>query len=738
MLPDSGGNPDPTNIVPVVTGSPAASTYWVGPVDLQAGPNGDLFYVDLDAGTVNRLTYGLPSALIHSDVASGTAPLTVHFDGAHSSDPVGGGLTYSWTVPGGTCDSLTSGTPTCAFGVGTWGVMLAVTDSNLAHDTSVPYTITSGDTPPVPVIDTIDGAAPPGQPSGPTPPPALRPAGVPAFWAVGDNITFAGHAADAQDGTEPAANLSWQLVMHHCPSDCHLHFLQTWTGAASGSVAATDHDYPSYLELILTATDAQSLSASTSIYLYPKTATLHIASSPAGLSLTVGDGNTVATPSDVTFIDGGAASLSAAPTVSIVGHSYAFSSWSDAGGIAHTVTARNGDTYTADYVPTVAGGNGFHPVTPVRLLDTRYANGLTGKLVAGTPRTFQITGRGGPSNVPLGATAVTANVTIVNSGAASSVYLGPAEIASPATATINFNKADITAYGSTIAIDPVGGTMSVTYMAASGTTDLVLDVTGYFSPGIGGDTFHALTPIRLLDTRTGNGIAKAKVKANVPITFKLWNRGVPPTAKAVTGNLTVTGSNNGWAVYIGPARVVKPTSSTINFVKGQIRANSLTVPLSATGTLWATFMSGSGSKTDLVFDVTGYYTADLSGYRYVPITPAPYLDTRPNPGIGLTGKFAANTPRTFTVRGIGDVPAFATGVTGIVSVYNQTNNWAVFVGPTEVIKPTTSNLNFVKGNNCSNGVTAALGPTGTLSITYMGGAGNTTNIEFVVTGYFAP
>jgi hypothetical protein len=384
------------------------------------------------------------------------------------------------------------------------------------------------------------------------------------------------------------------------------------------------------------------------------------------------------------------------------------------------------------------GGNGFHPVTPVRLLDTRYANGLTGKLVAGTPRTFQITGRGGPSNVPLGATAVTANVTIVNSGAASSVYLGPAEIASPPTATINFNKGDITAFGSTIAIDPVGGTMSVTYMAASGTTDLVLDVTGYFSPGIGGDTFHALTPIRLLDTRTGNGIAKAKVKANVPITFKLWNRGVPPTAKAVTGNLTVTGSNNGWAVYIGPARVVKPTSSTINFVKGQIRANSLTVPLSATGTLWATFMSGSGSKTDLVFDVTGYYTADLSGYRYVPITPAPYLDTRPNPGIGLTGTFSANTPRTFTVRGIGDVPAFATGVTGIVSVYNQTNNWAVFVGPTEVIKPTTSNLNFVKGNNCSNGVTVALGPTGTLSITYMGGAGNTTNIEFVVTGYFAP
>jgi hypothetical protein len=32
----------------------------------------------------------------------------------------------------------------------------------------------------------------------------------------------------------------------------------------------------------------------------------------------------------------------------------------------------------------------------------------------------------------------------------------------------------------------------------------------------------------------------------------------------------------------------------------------------------------------------------------------------------------------------------------------------------------------------------ALSPSGGLSITYMAGAGNTTNVEFVVTGYFVP
>jgi len=378
----------------------------------------------------------------------------------------------------------------------------------------------------------------------------------------------------------------------------------------------------------------------------------------------------------------------------------------------------------------------YHPVAPVRLLDTRYANGLTGKLVAGTPRTFQITERGGPSNVPAGATAVTANVTVTKAGAASSVYLGPAEVAHPSTATFNFNANDNTASGSTIAIDPVLGTMSVTYMAASGTTDLVLDVTGYFVAGSGGDTFHALTPIRLLDTRTGNGATKAKVKANAPITFKLWNRGVPPTAKAVTGNLTVVNSTIRGAVYIGPDPLKSPTTSTINFAKGQIRANSMTVALSSTGSLSATYLATSGYTIDLVFDVTGYYTADLSGDRYVPITPAAYLDTRPNPGVGLTGKFSANVPRTFAVRGLGDVAADATGVTGIVSVYNQTGTFAIYVGPVATTKPPTSTLNFVVGNNCSNGVTVALADDGSLAITYMGYGTNTTNAEFVVTGYF--
>jgi outer membrane protein assembly factor BamB len=395
-----------------------------------------------------------------------------------------------------------------------------------------------------------------------------------------------------------------------------------------------------------------------------------------------------------------------------------------------TVTATSGDG-TGSATVTV-GGTTYHPLSPVRLLDTRIGNGLSGKFAASVPRTFQITGRGG---VPAGATAVTANVTIVKPSATASVYLGPDPIVSPTTATISFNKADITAYGSTIALDGAGE-MSATYMATIGSTDLLVDVTGFFTADSTGATYHPLTPARLLDTRHANGLS-GKFVAGVPRGFPVWGRGgVPTGATAVTGNLTVVNSTNAWAVYLGPDKIASPGTSTINFAKGQIRANSLTVPLSIAGSLAATFLSSAGNKTDLVFDVTGYYTADLTGARFVPLAAASVLDTQI--GTGLTGKFTASTPRTFGVWGNGGVPNAATGVTGIVSVHSQSGPWAVFVGPLAIATPTTSALNFLKGDNCSNGVTVALSPSGSLSVTYLGSPRSTTNVVFVVTGYFVP
>jgi hypothetical protein len=331
---------------------------------------------------------------------------------------------------------------------------------------------------------------------------------------------------------------------------------------------------------------------------------------------------------------------------------------------------------------------------------------------------------------------VTGNLTVTGPSAGWAVYLGPDPVSSPASSTLNFGAGGTVANGLTVALS-LGGGLSATYISTAGnTTDLVFDVTGYFTPDTSGATYHPMAPARLLDTRSGNGLSVA-LSANTPVTFQVRGRaGIPANAIAVTGNLTVVDETSAWAVYLGPNPVASPTSSTINFTTGDILANGLYVALSPAGTVSATYISTAGNTTDLVFDVTGYFTADTSGSRYVAITPGRLLDTRY--GNGLSGKLSANTPVSFAVSGRGGIPTSANGVTGNVTVVNPSSSWAVFVGPDPSPSPASSTINFNAGDIKANGLTVALGSGGTLSATYITTPGNTTDLVFDVTGYFTP
>src|SRR5262249_3123712 len=92
---------------------------------------------------------------------------------------------------------------------------------------------------------------------GHTPTGPVVTAPLPGFhWSTGEIIDFAGQATDPQDGPLPPSQLTWQIILHHCHAvgDCHTHFITSVTGS-SGSVDGPEHEYPSYLELQLVATD---------------------------------------------------------------------------------------------------------------------------------------------------------------------------------------------------------------------------------------------------------------------------------------------------------------------------------------------------------------------------------------------------------------------------------------------------------------------------------------------------
>jgi len=337
MLPGTNGLPDPQKLQSFV-GVDATGGAAGHPVDLKIGPGGDLFYVDMEDGTVRRITYTAanqpPTAVVTANPISGPVPLAVSFDGTGSADPEGKPLTYAWDLNGDGVFNDGTG-PTASFTYTTAGVYhpsLRVTDDQGATDTAS-VTVTAGNTAPAPVIDT----------------PATS-----LLWKVGDPINFSGHATDAQDGTLPASALSWSLILHHCftQTDCHTHVTETVSGVSSGVFTAPDHAYPCWLEVQLTATDSGGLVATTSVRLDPRTVVLTFKTNPGGLVLTnlVVNEAPRTTPFSVTVVVGSANSVSAPSPQAFNKSTYFFVSWSDGGPQSHTIIApATNTTYTATY-----------------------------------------------------------------------------------------------------------------------------------------------------------------------------------------------------------------------------------------------------------------------------------------------------------------------------------------------------------------------------------------------------
>jgi hypothetical protein len=371
------------------------------------------------------------------------------------------------------------------------------------------------------------------------------------------------------------------------------------------------------------------------------------------------------------------------------------------------------------------------PRDPVRLLDTRTGTGLSGAFQTGVVRTFQITG---VSGIPANAVAVTGNLTVTRQTSKGYVSLGPTMSSVPTTSTLNVPKGDTRANGVTVSLSSAGRLAAVWNGGAASSAHLVLDVTGYFVNTTTGATYIPRDPVRLLDTRTSNGLS-GPFRSSTVRTFQVAGRGgVPSSAIAVTGNLTVTGQTSRGYVSLGSTMSSMPVTSTLNLPKGDTRANGVTASLSSTGRLAAVWKGEKNSTANLIFDVTGYFVPGSSGARYVAVAPTRLLDSRT--GNGLVGTFRPGIVRTFGVAGRGGVSTAAVAVTGNLTITGQTSRGYVSAGPMLASAPPTSTLNAPKGETRANGVTIPLSSAGRLAAVWMGSTGSTAHLVFDVTGYF--
>jgi glucose/arabinose dehydrogenase/PKD repeat protein len=194
-----------------------------------------------------------------------------------------------------------------------------------------PVTASSGNTPPVPVIA--------------TPSTTLK-------WKAGDVVSFSGSANDAQDGPLAASRLSWDISLGHCTaSGCHVHPVTTRDGVSSGTIAAPDHEAPSYIDIGLTATDTSGATARVVRRVEPQSVKLTFRTNPTGLRLTVGSSQETATPFTQNWVVNSRVQMSAPTSQTSSGTSYLLTGWSDKGAATHVVNAPTSDTtYTANYV----------------------------------------------------------------------------------------------------------------------------------------------------------------------------------------------------------------------------------------------------------------------------------------------------------------------------------------------------------------------------------------------------
>lgn len=240
-----------------------------------------------------------------------------------------------------------------------------------------------------------------------------------------------------------------------------------------------------------------------------------------------------------------------------------------------------------------SGGATLVPMIPVRVRDTRNGEGPVGP---GGIINVQMTGTAGlPAS---GVNAVVLNVTVTRPTEAGFVTVWPSGEALPNASSLNFVP------GLTVpnlVIAKLGSNGAVSVFNSGGTSDIIVDLLGWFDASGSGAAASAVSPARLMDTRDTMGKVGPDSVTQLRVTGVA---GVPANANAVMLNMTVTGPTTGSYLTVWPAGQPQPNTSNLNFEAGRTVPNHVIATVGQGGEISIYNKAGS---THVIVDLVGWY-----------------------------------------------------------------------------------------------------------------------------------
>jgi len=286
------------------------------------------------------------------------------------------------------------------------------------------------------------------------------------------------------------------------------------------------------------------------------------------------------------------------------------------GANAGKIVLHNSATSTAQLVVHVVGyykpdTGTYFTATNKRALQTSTAPAAP--LAAAATRNVQIAGTTTPAlGIPGAATAVVLNVSVTSATASGYLTVFPKGGIKPGVKSVNFTPGKITTNLVTVAVGTGlanGGGISI--FNSAGSTNVTVDVVGYYDSVATGSRFFPLNPTRTANTVDGTGgVTAGKIATGTSQSFRVASRSAVPAAgvKSVVYNLTMSGQTATATMQTFPQNGVRLYNSLTGYANTPVSLCGISLLGYTSPALGGLSVYNFGGSANAAVDLAGYFS----------------------------------------------------------------------------------------------------------------------------------